>query len=109
MRPSREGLRSCYVIKVSDVTSIRRSCNCAYATNGGSARTRGQLKDQANKLGIGIVVGIGEVFEEGFASAGRGHLSKPDGGFDSLDLTEKRTVVVELMIPPMLKQTGGFR
>ena len=57
------------------------------------------------------MVGIGQMFEARFAGRPgmRGDLGEPDGGFHRLHLAEEGPDVAELVLPPMLQQTGGFR
>ena len=79
--------------------------------DGGLAGAGGQLQRQAHQFGVGIVVGIGEVFEElssGLASCGR-DFGQPNGGLNRLDLAEEWPDAAELVVPPMLQQAGGFR
>ena len=39
----------------------------------------------------------------------RRDFGKPDGSLNRFDLTEERADSCEVMMPPMLKQAGGFR
>ena len=78
--------------------------------DGGLAGAGGQLQRQAHQLGVGVVVGVGQVVEEalaGLADCGR-DLGQPDGGLDRLDLAEERPDAAELVVPPVLEQAGGF-
>ena len=63
------------------------------------------------QLRVGVVVGVGEVFQEalaGFAEFRR-DLGQPDGGFDGFDLAEEGPDAVEVVMPPVLEQACGFR
>ena len=63
------------------------------------------------ELGIGVVVGIGEMFEETFARfAGFGNdLGEPDERLDSFDLAEERPDGFEFVVTPVLEKARGFR
>ena len=63
------------------------------------------------RSGIGIVVGVHEVVEECLLLLSElgGHFGEPDDRLDRLDLAEERPDVLELMMPPVLQQAGGFR
>ena len=69
-----------------------------------------QFQRQPQEFRVGIVVGTREVVEKLLADFAdvRRDFREPDRGFDCLYLTEKRTHVVELVMPPMLKQPGRF-
>ena len=82
-----------------------------HSHNSGLTRASGKLEGQPHQTGVGVVTGIGQVFEKAFAgpASGRGDLSQPDGGLNRFDLTEERLDIVKLVMSPMLKQAGGFR
>ena len=74
--------------------------------DGGLAGAGRQLQREAHQLRIGVVVGVGQMFEKALARLSRlgRDLSQPDRRFDRLDLTEERTNAAELVVPPVLKQ-----
>ena len=79
--------------------------------HGGLARTCGQLKGQAHQLRVGIVVGAGEVVHEDlthFANL-RHNLGQPNCRLNGFNLAEKRTNAAEVVMAPVLQETGGFR
>jgi len=82
--------------------------HCHY---GGFACTRGKLERQPHQLGIGVIIGIGQVFQK-LASGLTGlrcHFRKPDSNFDGFDLTKERPETIELVMAPVLKKADGFR
>jgi hypothetical protein len=88
----------------------RLPCN-QHRHHGGLPRTRSHFEGDADQLGVRLVVGGANVRPE-LADCGppfRRDLGKPDHRLDGLDLTEKRADVLELVMPPMLEQPGGFR
>ena len=78
--------------------------------DGSLASAGGQFQRQSHECRVGVVVGIGQVFQERAAGppSVRGDLSEPDGGFNRLHLAEEGSDIAELVLPPMLQQTGSF-
>jgi hypothetical protein len=78
--------------------------------NSGLASAGGQFQRQPHELRVGIVVGIGQVFQERFSgiSSVGGDLGEPDDGFNRLHLAEEWPDVAERVMPPMLQQTSGL-
>jgi hypothetical protein len=78
--------------------------------NSGLASAGGQFQRQPHERRVGVVIGIGQVFQEGVSNltSVRGNLGEPDGGFHRLHLAEEGPDVAERVMPPMLQQTGGF-
>ena len=78
--------------------------------DGGLAGPGGQLQCQAHQFRIGVIVGVGEVFEKPLASvaAFRGDLGQPDRSLGSFDLTKEWPDPAELVVPPMLEEALGF-
>ena len=74
--------------------------------DGGLARAGGELQREAHQFRVGVVVGIGEMFEKPFASLPdlRSDLGQPDGRFDRLDLAEERADAAEFVVPPVLEE-----
>ena len=77
--------------------------------DGGLARAGGQLQGETQKLGIGVFVGGGQVFEDLLAALRLGRdLGQPDGRFHGFDLAEERADAGEFVMPPVLKQPRRF-
>ena len=57
----------------------------------GFARAGGEFQGQSHKFGVGVVIGVGEMFQKTLADfAGlRGDFGQPDQRFDGFDLAEK--------------------
>ena len=70
----------------------------------------GEFQGQAQQLRVGVVVGIDKVFQEDFSgfSCAWGDFRQPDDRLDRFHLAEERPDVVEAVMPPVLKQSGGF-
>jgi hypothetical protein len=79
--------------------------------HGSLARAGRELQSQTEKFGIRIVIGVFHVLKKLRAGLPhlRGDLGKPNGGLHRLDLAEKRPDVIELVGPPVLKQTLRLR
>lgn len=79
--------------------------------DGGFARPGRELQRKAHQFGIGLFVGPLDVCPE--LGDPRPHLRcdlcQPDCGFNSLDLAEEGADALELVVPPMLQQSGCFR
>jgi hypothetical protein len=77
--------------------------------HGGLARAGGQLQGQAHQLGVGVLVGAGQVVQKRLAVLGlRCHLGQPDRGFGGFDLAEEGAHAAELVVPPVLQQARRF-
>jgi len=77
----------------------------------GLARAGGQFQRQSHEFRVCVVVGVGKMLKKtaaGLAGFG-GNLDEPDGGFHRLDLTEEWPDTAKVMMPPVLKEAGGFR
>ena len=79
--------------------------------HGGLAGAGGQLQRRPQQRRVRLVVGVFQALQD--APFGlpepRRDLGEPDHRFYRLDLAEERTVVAELVLPPVEQQTGRFR
>jgi len=82
----------------------RLPCN-EHGHHRGLAGPGGELESDAHQLGVGVLVGGGEMIQQTLASARLGcDLGEPDRSFRRFYLAEERTHGTELMMAPMLKQ-----
>ena len=81
-----------------------------HGDDGGLAGAGGELQGDAEKLGIGVLVGGFEVIEKFPAPLAlvRGDFGEPDGGFDGFDLAEEGADAGKGVLAPVLEQAGGF-
>ena len=78
--------------------------------DGRLAGAGGELQREPHQLGVGVPVRRREVVEQALAALGlRRDLGQPDRGLDRLDLAEERADAAELVVPPVLEQTGRLR
>ena len=78
--------------------------------DGGLAGAGGQLQREPHQLGIGVLVGGGEMIENALAARRlRRDLGQPDRRLHRFDLAEERADAAELVMPPVLEQAGRFR
>jgi hypothetical protein len=78
--------------------------------DGRLARAGGELERESHQFGIGVMVGIGEVFKKTFASFRvRGNLRQPDRCLCRFDLTEEWSGTAEWVMPPVVEQSRCFR
>ncbi len=77
----------------------------------GFARTGGEFQGQTRQAGIGIVIGVLQIFKKFFSALAvfGSDLRQPDGGFHRFQLAEERANAAEVVMPPVLQQTGRFR
>ncbi len=78
--------------------------------DGGLAGSGGEFQRKTHELGVGVIIGIGQMIEETLAgfTAGWGDFGQPDSGFDGLQLAKERANVVEFVAAPMLQKMSGF-
>ena len=79
--------------------------------HGGLAGAGGELQREPHQLRVGVRVRRSQVVQEDACPACRlrRDLGQPDRGLDRLDLAEEGPDAAELVMPPVLKQPGGFR
>ena len=72
------------------------------------ASTGRELEGESREARVGLLIGDIEMLEQtpAFLTDLRGHLRQPDGYLDSLDLTEERPDVVELVVAPVLQEAN---
>ena len=105
-RDHQEAARKVFAVFVAHrVDSLPRD---EHRHHGGFARAGRQLERKAHQFGIGIAIGVLQVFEN--AASGfrvRSDFVEPDGGFDGFDLTEKRAHALKIVVPPM-REVGSY-
>ena len=77
--------------------------------DGRLAGAGGELQREAHQFGVGVVVGVGQVFEE--ALAGLATSARPRSArcrLDGFDLAEERADAAELVVAPVLEQARGL-
>src|SRR5450432_118033 len=75
----------------------------------GLACAGSKLQGETDQLRVGVVVGVGEVLQEGLARLRFWrHLGQPDGCLNGFNLTEERPDAAELVVSPMLEKARGF-
>ena len=64
-----------------------------------------QLERQTGQIGIGLVIGLGQAFQELLSCLAKTgcNLSEPYGGFDCFNLAEKGTNTAEWVVSPVLE------
>ena len=79
--------------------------------DGRFARAGRELQREPHEFGVGVVVGVFQMVKNRLAGLAdvRRNFGQPDGGFDRLDLTEKRADSGKFVTAPMLQEPGGFR
>ena len=81
-----------------------------HGDDGGLAGAGGELQGDAEKLGVGVLVGRFEVIEKFPAALAlmRGDFGEPDGSFDGFDLAEEGANAGKRVVSPVLEQAGRF-
>ena len=70
----------------------------------------GEFQSQAQQFRVGVVISIDKVFQKDFSGLAciGSDFRQPDNRLDRFHLAEERPNVVEPVMPPVLKQSGGF-